>query len=216
MQNLDEIALNIELVLISIIEGVALTKLAENAVPVLNGTSQLAYLPFVLAGLAILLVFWAQAILHAVSFIRWPLKMEHMFLYFIAAFLQVIAYANIEHAASWFFWWSVFSVLALFIYAIDLRIIREAGPKLHALTGGAAFVATVEARHSRELKILVPVALAFNVVAFLFVWLRPDIFATQSSIAVLGTLQFLISCGALVDCMRNFASRSTMLEQLHR
>ena len=216
MQKLDETALNIELVLISIIEGVALTKLAENAVPILNGTSQLAYFPFVLAGLAILLVFWAQAILHAVSFIRWPLKMEHMFLYFIAAFLQVIAYANIEHAASWFFWWSIFSVLALFIYAIDLRIIREAGPKLRELAGGAEFVATVEARHSRELKVLVPIALAFNVAAFLLVWLLPDIFATQSGIAALGVLQFLISFGALVDCMRNFASRSEMLEKLHR
>ena len=216
MQKLDEIALNIELVLISIIEGVALTKLAENAVPILNGTSLLIYFPFVLAGLAILLVFWAQAILHAVSFIRWPLKMEHMFLYFIAAFLQVVAYANIEHPAAWFFWWSVFSVLALFIYAIDLRIIREAAPKLRELTGGAAFVATVEARHSRELKILVPIALAFNVLAFLLVWLLPDVFMTQSGIAVLGALQFLISFGALVDCMHNFVSRSAMLEELHR
>src|SRR5690349_17335704 len=105
MRKLDEIALNIELVLISIIEGVALTSLAEHSNEIFaNG--ELVYIPYVLAGLVLLLAFWSQAILHAVSFIRWPLRMEHMLLYFLAAFLQVLAYGNIMHTVNWFFWWT--------------------------------------------------------------------------------------------------------------
>ena len=74
MTKLDEIAINIELVLISLIEGFALANLAERAVPLLDGKDALLYLPYILSGLLIILVFWSQSILHAVSFIRWPLN----------------------------------------------------------------------------------------------------------------------------------------------
>ena len=197
-----------------IIEGVALTKLAENSVPVLNGIDALQRIPFVLAGLAILLVFWSQAILHAVSFIRWPLKMEHMFLYFIAAFVQVIAYTDVERITPWFFWWSVFSAVAILIYFVDLRIIREAAPRFIAQDGGEAFIAEVERRHRREMTILVPIALAFNIICYVITFLYPGLFAIPLAAAALGTLQMLISFGALYDCMRNFKTRSEALRPL--
>ena len=214
MTKLDEIALNIELVLISIIEGVALTKLAENAVPVLNGIDALQRIPFVLAGLAILLVFWSQAILHAVSFIRWPLKMEHMFLYFLAAFIQVIAYTDVERITPWFFWWSVFSAVAILIYFVDLRIIHEATPRFLELTGGKAFIEEVARRHKREMTILVPVALAFNFIAYGLTYFYPGFFAIPLAAGALGAVQLLISLGALYDCMRNFKARSLALTPL--
>ena len=104
MTKLDEIAVNIELVLISLIEGVALITLAEQTVRVLGESDWYRYISYVLGGLAILLVFWAQSILHAVSFIRWPVRVEHMFLYFCAVLVQIIAYTSITDIAAWFFW----------------------------------------------------------------------------------------------------------------
>jgi hypothetical protein len=214
MSKLDEIALNIELVLISIIEGVALTKLAENAVPLLRSTDSLQYLPYVLAGLAFLLVFWAQAILHAVSFIRWPLRMEHMLLYFVAGFLQVVAYSNVTDISVWFFWWTIFSLLTFVIYYVDLFIIRDSAGVFHGKPGGAEFIAEVERRHITEMTYLVPTALAFNVFAFCLAHFAPAIFSSSASYAALGTVQLLVSLGALVDCVRNFNRRRDILPTL--
>ncbi len=216
MTKLDEIALTIELVLISIIEGVALTRLGEDAVPVFQSTEALQYVPYVLAGLTILLVFWAQAILHTVSVIRWPLYMEHMLLYFIAAFLQVIAYSNIGNGTAWFFWWSLFSLCALVIYLVDLRIIKEVVPRFSQLQSGEPYIAEVLRRHLFELRFLVPSALIFNIGACALMFFNPDLFTNPLAYATLGGLQFLISLGALADCARNFKERSAMLPALFR
>ena len=213
MTKLDEIALNIELVLISIIEAVALTFLAENAITVMHTPEWLRYLPYLAAGLTIILVFWSQAILHAVSFIRWPLRMEHMLLYFVAAFVQVVAYSEIEHLALWFFWWTVFSIIALVIYIVDLRVIRDAIPKF-SLHDGGAYIREVERRHLLEMKYLVPVALAFNGIAAALVYWNPGLFENVWALMALGALQFLFSLGALVDCVRNFHERSALLPKL--
>jgi hypothetical protein len=203
MTKLDEIALNIELVLISIIEAVALTFLGENAIRVMHDPQCLQYLPYVLAGLTILLVFWSQAILHAISFIRWPLRMEHMLLYFLAVFLQIIAYSEITDLVQWFFWWTIFSVLAFIIYVVDLRIIRQ--------MGSSEFMHNVMERHIFEMIYLVPVALAVNVVCTFLVFFLPSFFENPFAYASLGALQFLISIGALIDCVRNFRLRSVLL-----
>ena len=211
MTKLDDVALNIELVLISIIEGVALVSLGEYAVPVLQDFHSLQYLPYVLSGLTILLVFWAQAILHAISFIRWPLRMEHMFLYFLAAFLQVVAYSALEDAAAWFFWWSIFSLLGVLIYIVDLRIIREWAKEFAHNTDKAALATHVEKRHLNELRYLLPLVIALNVGGFCAVYAYPALFEQPLAYAALGMVQFVISIGALIDCMRNFKARSRML-----
>ena len=126
MTKLDDIALSVELVLISLIESVALTFLAEHAIPALQSPDWSKYVPYIVSGLAIILVFWAQSILHAVSFIRWPIRVGHMFLYFIAAFLQILAYSALENLELWFFWWSLFTAVGLVMYMVDLSIIRDA------------------------------------------------------------------------------------------
>lgn len=212
MKKLDEIALNIELVLISIIEGVALISLAESAEPILHSADWLLYLPFIIAGLLILLVFWSQAILHAVSFIRWPLRMEHMLLYFVAAFLQVIAYSNMTDLAGWFFWWSIFSVLAIVIYFVDLKIIRDT--KEASASHHKAFMHEVEKRHVFELKYLVPIALLYNLVGLALAVYVPAVEESRTLYATLGIVQALVSFGALYDCIRNFKERGRMIPTL--
>jgi hypothetical protein len=214
MHKLDEIALTIELVLISIVEGVALTRLGEDAIPLLRAET-LMYVPYVLAGLAILLVFWSQAILHAVSFIRWPLKMEHMLLYFLAAFLQIIAYSNITDGAAWFGWWSAFSLLAFAIYAVDLKVIKDAAVSFTG-PGGEVYIAKVLARHIFEFKFLVPVTLTFNIAAWALMVYAPSLFGNPLAYAALGGLQALISLGALIECVRNFKERSSMIPSLFK
>ncbi len=211
MTKLDEIALNIELVLISIVEGVALMALGENAVHALSGSNPLPLIPYELAGLCIILVFWSQAISHAVSFIRWPLRAEHMFLYFVAAFLQILAYGSLENLPLWFLFWTLFSILTIVIYIIDLRIIRHSSAHMAELPNGTAFVHTVEKRHRFEMKRLVPTAVIFNAVALYLTSVHPEMFSSGASVAILGSIQLGVSLVALYDCMKNFNRRGAIL-----
>ena len=214
MTKLDEIAVNIELVLISLIEGVALVTLAERTFEALQEPDWPRYVAYILSGLAILLVFWAQSIMHAVSFIRWPVRVEHMFLYFVAAFLQIIAYTNILHVGSWFFWWSLFSLAVMGMYFLDLWILRDSAKSFSKLKGGAAFLAEVEERHIFEMKYFVPAALVFNVVCVLAIFVVPKVFQDIWIYSLPGVLQLVFSGYALYDCTRNFRTRSAMIGKL--
>ena len=82
---LDAMVVNIELTLVSIIQGVALSFLAENARVALAGRLWTAA-PYVLAGLLIILLFWSRSLIHTLTLIRWPLEFGHnFFLYHLHA-----------------------------------------------------------------------------------------------------------------------------------
>ena len=214
MTPLDGIALSIELVLISVVEAVALTFLAESAIPLMHDTSQLMYLPYIISGLILILVFWSQSILHAVSFIRWPLRLPHMFLYFVAAFIQVVAYSNLTDPVRWFFWMSIFSVVAVILYVIDSGVITDSRRVFMVHTHGGDFMDEVERRHRYEMRILVPIALLFNVMALSILLVLPETFSHDTPRAILGVVSAVVSLGALVDCTRNFSSRSVLIKRL--
>src|ERR1043166_2389602 len=77
---LDAMIVEIELTLVSIIQGVALTMLIESAHEVLAGR-ELTYWPYVLGGLFIIFIFWSRAVLHIMTLIRWPHEFGHNFFY---------------------------------------------------------------------------------------------------------------------------------------
>jgi len=215
MSTLDQIALSIELVLISVVEAVALTFLAENAAPLLRDGAQLIYVPYAIAGLLFILFFWSQSILHAVSFIRWPLSLHRMFLYFVLAFIQAVAYSNLANPTMWFFWFSLFGLLGLGLYLLDLRIIRQSRRFFAHLPGGGEFMDEVERRHHYELRVLVPAALLFNFAAFgLLVAFPAELSSGVVLRATLGILSALFAAGALIDCMANFDKRSALIAKL--
>ena len=78
---LDSMIVEIELTLVSIIQGVALTFLIENGRHVIS-IQQIAFWPYLVAGLLVILVFWSRSVLHIITMIRWPLEFGHNFLYF--------------------------------------------------------------------------------------------------------------------------------------
>ena len=83
---LDSLIINIELTLTSIIQGVALSFLCENAISALNH-GRIQDLPYIANGLLLILLFWSRSIGHTLTLIRWPLDFTHNFFYFGAAFL---------------------------------------------------------------------------------------------------------------------------------
>jgi hypothetical protein len=211
MSQLDQTALSIELVLISVIEAVAFTFLAENAAPVLGDEAKLIYVPYVIAGFLFILAFWSQSILHAVSFIRWPLRLDRMFVYFVLAFIQSIAYTNLTRPMMWFFYFSLFSFVGLGLYLLDLKLIRDARGLFAVMPKGTELADAIEGRQLYELRVQVPCAIIFNLVALALLAFFPNYFDGAIAVAVLGGLCALAALVVLIDCTRNFATRSALI-----
>lgn len=66
---LDAMIVEIELTLVSIIQGVALYFLIDNARTVLS-IKQAIFWPYILAGLLMILIFWSRSVLHILTLIR--------------------------------------------------------------------------------------------------------------------------------------------------
>ena len=125
---LDQMVVNIELTLISIIQGLALAVLAGAAVqPILQ--LQWQVFPYIAAGLLVVLIFWSRALVHTLSFIRWPLEFGHTFAYFGATLIEAVALTQVAEPAHWFALNAIYALAVWGLYAWDLHVVlRDARP----------------------------------------------------------------------------------------
>ena len=121
---LDSLIINIELTLTSIIQGVALSFLCENATVALSH-GRIQDLLYVANGLLLILLFWSRSTGHTLTLIRWPLDFTHNFFYFGAAFLEAVAFGQIGNAVAWYATLSCFSVVVWLLFILDLRLISR-------------------------------------------------------------------------------------------
>src|SRR5260370_6636437 len=103
--DLDAMVVEIELTLVSIIQGVALTVLIENAYRAI-AEPQLFFWPYVIAGLLVIFVFWSRAVLHIITVIRWPLEFGHNFLYIACALVEAVFFSPLCQTLG-LFWFCV-------------------------------------------------------------------------------------------------------------
>jgi hypothetical protein len=121
---LDSLIINIELTLTSIIQGVALSFLCENATVALSH-GRIQDLLYVANGLLLILLFWSRSTGHTLTLIRWPLDFTHNFFYFGAAFLEAVAFGQIGNAVAWYGTLTCFSVVVWLLFILDLRLISR-------------------------------------------------------------------------------------------
>src|SRR5438477_10448704 len=81
----------IELTLCSIIQGVALYFLVDNARLVLSSGQSGAW-PYVVTGLLIIRLFWSRSLIHTLTLIRWPIVFAHIFFYIACALVEALAF----------------------------------------------------------------------------------------------------------------------------
>jgi hypothetical protein len=205
---LDEVVVNIELTLGSIVQGVALTFLAENASEVVSHGPLTAW-PYVGVSFLIILLFWARACIHTLTLIRWPLEFVHNFFYFACALVEVLAFSHLRDPFMWFALNTVFAgmVWALFIH--DLRIIRQ---RTKDSTGPSSFrlYAIVLADQWANIRLVVPAVFLFNLGSAIAVKWAPGFFIDRHGHLILVGFQavgFLIN---LAYVIRSF-SRITPL-----
>lgn len=210
---LDQFALDIEFLLISVIQGVALAALAAEAIEPIN-SGQFVYWLYIISGFLLILNFWSQAIVHAVSFIDWPLDLPHNFLYFLASFIEVMAFSHITEPAKWFAYISVFFSVAFLLYIVDLKLIKQREQKFAPSKESKRFYDHMVKRQLFEFKLLLPSAFVFNSVSFLLITKFPALFIDQGLHIVLVAAQALFALLVLADASRNFKKRATLLSNV--
>ena len=173
---LDSMVVEIELTLVSIIQGVALTVLIENAHPLISDWHAW---PYIVAGLLVIFVFWSRAVLHIITVIRWPLEFGHNFLYIACALIEAILFAQLGKPTAWFGFGAGFIVIGWTLFAYDLRLI-------HARMGDSAGPASnrLSARVLRDqwlnLALLLPGVFVLNVLFLLAIRTWPELFIAQN------------------------------------
>jgi hypothetical protein len=171
---LDEVIVNIELTLASIVQGLALSFLADNASAVLSKGPPTAW-PYVGAAFLIILLFWSRALIHTLTLIRWPLEFVHNFFYFICALVEVLAFKNLHDPFMWFVLNAVFAALVWGLFVHDLRLIRlrakdSVGPNSFRL------YAIVEADQRLNIRFIMPLLFLFLLGSALAIKLAPESF----------------------------------------
>ena len=186
---LDAMVVNIELTLVSIIQGVALTFLAENAREVLIA-KQWSAVPYILAGLLIILLFWSRSLIHTLTLIRWPLEFGHNFFYIACTLVEVLAFTRLSEPLWWFAMNALFSAIVWGLFIYDLRMIRMRQSDSRSAEASRLYQIVM-----RDQKIniwfLVPGILLFNIACAAIINSHPAFFLLREGHLILVGLQAL-------------------------
>jgi hypothetical protein len=206
---LDATVAEIELTLISIIQGVALTFLIESARHVFK---EVAFWPYIAGGLLIILIFWSRSVLHIITVIRWPLEFGHNFLYITCALVEAILFTRLESPRAWFALGALYAMIVWLLFVYDLRLIRarerdSAGPVSNRL------YALVTKDQWLNIAVLIPLLVLLNAACALCVHWRPDFFLHENSHVWLAIVQLVAFAGYLLYVLRFFKNLAPLIEQ---
>jgi hypothetical protein len=208
---LDSTVVEIELTLVSIIQGVALTVLIENAHAVI-AERQLFFWLYVVAGLFIIFVFWSRAVLHILTVIRWPLEFGHNFLYIACALVEAILFAQIGKPTSWFGFGAAFIAIGWTLFVYDLRLIYA---RMRDSAGEASDRLSARVRRDQWLNIglLLPAIFLLNLVSAILIRTWPEIFLAHNAHIWLIAAELLGFAGYLVYVVRFYVSLAPLIAE---
>lgn len=166
---LDSIVANTELTLISVVQGVALYFLADNARPVIAGLKW-ELMPHVVSAFFIVIAIWSRSLIHAFTTIRWPLNLVHTWLYFLVAVVEAALFAQTSDS---FGWWRLSLVLAVLVstmFFIERRLYVDRRADSSGAVG-KQLLDLLEAEHMFNLRVLGPaMALAYGAIFASRLW----------------------------------------------
>jgi hypothetical protein len=204
---LDSLIINIELTLTSIIQGVALSFLCENAISALN-QGRIQDLQYIANGLLLILLFWSRSIGHTLTLIRWPLDFTHNFFYFGAAFLEAVAFGQLGNSVAWYGTLTCFSIVVWLLFILDQRLISR---RTKDVAGHGLERLMVLVRKDQNLNIfcLVPALIAFHAGA---AWFCSEAGARWPEWVVLpAILQFVCFLAYLIYFLRMMTAATRLM-----
>ncbi len=199
---LDSMVVNIELTLGSIIQGVALFFLTDNTRAILSAERMTAW-PYAVVGLLLIFLFWSRSLIHTLTLIRWPLEFVHNFFYIACTLVEALAFNHLSEPPLWFALNAVFAALVWMLFIYDLRMIRTRGRETAGPCGERLYV-IVERDQRRNIFLLVPVILLFNVVCFWLIARWPQFFLQRNGHLILVAVQGLGLLAYLIYVIRSF------------
>ena len=199
---LDGMVVEIELTLISIIQGVALTFLIERARELIS-VGAAVHWPYVISGLMVIFVFWSRSVLHIITVIRWPLEFGHNFLYITCALIEAVLFSRLTNPSAWFALGALFGFAGWILFTYDLRLIRareldSAGPASNEL------IQIVKKDQWMNIAVLVPAVSLSNLLCFFCLRFWPGVFLDRQFHVVLATAQLFGFVAYLIYVIAHF------------
>src|SRR6266446_1615652 len=207
-ERLDNLVINIELTLTSIIQGVALSFLCANAAESLIHL-RLDQLIYLLNALLLIFLFWSRSIGHTLTVIRWPLDFSHNFFYFTAALVESLAFTRIADPGSWFALLALFSAIVWLLFVVDTRLVRRAGRRSTELSQD--LLACLHRDQQGNIRWIVPLLFCFHAAAAVLILCFPDLYIKRQFHLLLGVLQFFGLIGYLIYLLRFLARLARMI-----
>ena len=208
---LDAMIADLELTLVSIIQGVALTVLIETSLEAVANLNWIMW-PYVLSGLVIILIFWSRVVLHILTVIRWPLEFGHNFLYVACALVEAFSFAQLGNPGRWFAFVAAFLAFGWLLFAYDLRLIRM---RVRDRTGTVSdrVYALVKRVRWLNLGLLLPAFFLVNVACAVAIHMRPEFFLAREGHIWLIMLQLIAFGGYLSYVVTFFTKLAPLIEQ---
>jgi hypothetical protein len=177
-RELDSTVVNIELTLVSIIQGVALFFLTDNARAAMS-TRHWSTLLYAAAGLCVIFIFWSRSVIHTLTLIRWPLEFGHNFFYIACALGEAILFSRLDRPLAWFRLSAGYAGVVWLLFIYDMRLIhaRTAESSNAAQRG---LYASARADQLLNIWLLVPLLFLLNLGCMFAIWSRPDLFIVRT------------------------------------
>ncbi len=208
-RELDSVVVNIELTLVSIIQGVALFFLTDNARALMSMRHWDALL-YVAAGLCVIFVFWSRSVIHTLTLIRWPLEFGHNFFYIACALGEAILFTRLDDPLAWFQLSAAYAGIVWLLFIYDMRLIRA---RIVESRDDSEHALYARARSDQLLNIylLVPLLIVLNLVSSFAIWSWPDLFIARARHVWLIGAQLLSFIGYLFYTSRYFSAIAPLL-----
>ena len=211
-RELDLVVVNIELTLVSIIQGVALFFLTDNARAVLSLRHWDAFI-YVAAGLCVIFIFWSRSIIHTLTLIKWPLEFGHNFFYIGCALGEAILFTRLNRPLVWFQLSAAYAGVVWLLFIYDMRLIWA---RVAESSNDAERSLYARAKSDQLLNIwlLVPVLFLFNFGCAVAIWSWPDLFLARSghvwliSVQVISFIVYLAYIGRYFKAIAPLVLRS--------
>ena len=203
-RELDSVVINIELTLVSIIQGVALFFLTDNARGLLV-TNHMSASLYVAAGLCVIFIFWSRSVIHTLTLIRWPLEFGHNFFYIACALGEAILFSRLDNPLAWFQLSTTYAGIVWLLFVYDMRLIHARIAESHADSERALY-ACARSDQLLNIRLLAPLLIALNLLSAFVIWRWPQFFIARAGHIWLISIQLLSFIGYLFYTCRYFSA----------
>lgn len=201
-RNLSALVITVEFILISVMIGVVLFPLMDNAKNLLRDL-RVEYWLYIVSGLLFILYIWTEVVTHTLSFIGWPIEFGHNLLYIVFALFLAVQMNFLADPRGWFALTLANTLIAIVLVLYDRRVILRRGA---GAQGSELAVFQLALERQNGLVRMVPLTLLSSVATLALIILFPGFFLEQAGHLILVVVQIFSIVFLLTRTIRTFNS----------